>query len=187
MNKTPLLPESNRQIGGEAPSIYSKRVMRKAEIDEVEYRSRVESHLVDYSYFIVDDFDGYFIARAKAIMKAIEAAMGKSIAETWNLRGSVAMGIDYYVLPSLYIGAQIDALAYSYNMTTYKPQEGLSNLDADSHSISALAAPTLKVGIKFWYTNDINDNKLIHHYYEKETYDGNTAPGWTYDGSMCRW
>ena len=81
MNKTPLLPESNRQIGGEAPSIYSKRVMRKAEIDEVEYRSRVESHLVDYSYFIVDDFDGYFIARAKAIMKAIEAAMGKSIAD----------------------------------------------------------------------------------------------------------
>ena len=81
VNKTPLLPESNRQIGGEAPSIYSKRVMRKAEIDEVEYRSRVESHLVDYSYFIVDDFDGYFIARAKAIMKAIEAAMGKSIAD----------------------------------------------------------------------------------------------------------
>ena len=28
-----------------------------------------------------DDFDGYFIARAKAIMKAIEAAMGKSIAD----------------------------------------------------------------------------------------------------------
>ena len=76
-------------------------------------------------------------------------SMGKSIAETWNLRGSVAMGIDYFVLPALYIGAQIDALAYSYNMTTYKPQEGLSNLDADSHSISVLAAPTLKVGIKF--------------------------------------
>ena len=34
VNKTPLLPESNRQIGGKAPSEYSKNVMRKAEIDE---------------------------------------------------------------------------------------------------------------------------------------------------------
>lgn len=76
-------------------------------------------------------------------------SMGKSVGETWNLRASVAMGIDYYVLPALYIGAQIDPLAYTYNMTTYKPQEGLSNLDADSHNFSLLAAPTLKVGFKF--------------------------------------
>jgi hypothetical protein len=66
--------------------------MRKAEIDESEFRSRVESHLVDYESFIVDDFDSYFIARAKAIMKAIEAAMGKAIADkgseqTVNLYG----------------------------------------------------------------------------------------------------
>ena len=81
INKTPLLPESNRQIGGEAPSAYSKRVMRKAAIDEAEYRRRVESHLVDYDLFIADDFNGYFIARAKALLKAIEAAMGKTIAD----------------------------------------------------------------------------------------------------------
>ncbi len=92
INKTPLLPESNRQIGGEAPSVYSKRIMRKAEIDEEELRARVESHLVDYDFFMTDDFDGYFIARAKSIMKAIEAAMGKTIADkaseqTVNLYG----------------------------------------------------------------------------------------------------
>ena len=81
INKTPLLPESNRQIGGEAPSVYSKRVLRKADIDESEYRSRVESHLVDYDKFIADDFDGYFIARAKSIMKVIESAMGKTISD----------------------------------------------------------------------------------------------------------
>ena len=34
-------------------------------------------------------------------------------------------------------------------MTTYKPQEGLSNLDADSHNYNFLAAPTLKIGFKF--------------------------------------
>lgn len=76
-------------------------------------------------------------------------SMGKSVGETWNLRASIAMGIDYYVLPALYVGAQIDPFAYTYNMTTYKPQEGLSNLDADSHNFSLLAAPTLKVGFKF--------------------------------------
>ncbi|MBO4985229.1 MAG: hypothetical protein J6C87_06255 [Bacteroides sp.] len=76
-------------------------------------------------------------------------AMGKSVGETWNLRASLAMGIDYYVLPALYVGAQIDPFSYTYNMTSYKPQEGLSNLDADSHNFNLLAAPTLKVGFKF--------------------------------------
>ena len=81
INKTPLLPESNRQIGGEAPSIYSKRIMRKAEIDEMELRKRVESHLINYEYFITDDFNNYFITRAKELLKAIEIAMGKRIAD----------------------------------------------------------------------------------------------------------
>lgn len=92
VNKTPLLPESNRQIGGEAPSVYSGRIMRKAKIDETELRTRVESHLVNYDFFIADDFDNYFIARAKSIMKVIEAAMEKTIADkgseqTINLYG----------------------------------------------------------------------------------------------------
>ena len=81
INKTPLLPESNRQIGGEAPSVYSKKVMRKAEIDESEYRIRIESHLVNYDYFIKDDFDSYIINRAKAILTVIEKAMGKNISD----------------------------------------------------------------------------------------------------------
>lgn len=81
INKTPLLPESNRQIGGEAPSKYSQRIMKAAQIDEVQLRLRVESHLVNYNAFIQDDFDTYFIDRAKAIMKVIEDAMGKTISD----------------------------------------------------------------------------------------------------------
>lgn len=76
-------------------------------------------------------------------------SMGKSVAETCNLRVSAAMGVEYYVLPALYVGAQIDPLAYTYNITTYKPQEGLGKLQADSHNFSFIAAPTLKVGFKF--------------------------------------
>lgn len=81
VNKTPLLPASNRQIGGEAPSIYGKNIMNKTAIDETELKYRVESHLINYGYFIVDDFGNYFIERAKAILKVIEKAMGKTIAD----------------------------------------------------------------------------------------------------------
>ena len=76
-------------------------------------------------------------------------SMGKSTAESWNLRGAVTLGVDYFVLPALYVGASIDPFAYTYNMTTYRPQEGLANLSADSSNFAVLAAPTIKVGFKF--------------------------------------
>lgn len=78
-----------------------------------------------------------------------EEVMGKSVAESFNLRGALTAGIDYYVLPAMYVGVQIDPVTYTYNTTTYKPQEGLPNLSADSHNYSLLAAPTLKIGFKF--------------------------------------
>lgn len=76
-------------------------------------------------------------------------SMGKSVGETWSLRGALNIGIDYYVLPAMYVGASVNPFAYSYNMTTYKPQAGLKNLEADSHDFSILAAPTLHIGFKF--------------------------------------
>ena len=81
INKTPLLPESNRQIGCEAPSKYSQKIMKAAQISEAQLRQRVESHLVNYDAFIRDDFDAYFIDRAKAIMLVIEGAMEKTISD----------------------------------------------------------------------------------------------------------
>lgn len=81
INKTPLLPESNRQIGGDAPSKYSQKIIELAQIGEEQLRMRVESHLVNFDAFINDDFDTYFIDRAKAIMKVIESAMGKTISD----------------------------------------------------------------------------------------------------------
>lgn len=81
VNKTPLLPESNRQIGGDAPSKYSEKIKKQAQINEDELKSRVESHLINYELFIKDDFNNYFVDRAKAILRVIEEAMGKSIAD----------------------------------------------------------------------------------------------------------
>lgn len=81
VNKTPLLPESNRSIGGDAPSIYCEKLMKKAQIDESQLRLRIESHLIDYDKLIADDFDSYFIERAKRLLRVIESAMGKAIAD----------------------------------------------------------------------------------------------------------
>ena len=76
-------------------------------------------------------------------------SMGKSVAEAYNLRGSLTVGIDYFLIQGLYVGCQIDPFTYTYNTTTLKPHEGLSNLSADSHNFSLLAAPTVKIGFKF--------------------------------------
>ena len=81
INKTPLLPESNRQIGGDAPSKECQKIMKEAQIEEAQLKARVESHLINFQAFINDDFETYFIDRAKAIMSVIEAAMGKTISD----------------------------------------------------------------------------------------------------------
>ena len=71
-----------------------------------------------------------------------ETWMGKSAAESFNLRGAVTFN-------AFFVGLQVNPFAYTYNMSTYKPQDGLGNLSADSHNFSVMAAPTLKVGFKF--------------------------------------
>ncbi|MDE6645309.1 MAG: hypothetical protein K2J97_04420 [Muribaculaceae bacterium] len=90
------------------------------------------------------------VAYALNEQKADEwTSMGKSVGEAWNFRANFIVGVDYFVLPAMYVGASIDPFAYTYGMTTYRPQEGLANLSADSSNFSLLAAPTLKVGFKF--------------------------------------
>ncbi len=82
VNKTPILPETNRAIGGDAPSIYTQRILNKvAGLTEDELRARIESHLIDYPAFVADDFDTYFISRAKKLLDLIEKAMGKKVAD----------------------------------------------------------------------------------------------------------
>lgn len=76
-------------------------------------------------------------------------SMGKSTAETFNIRAGWTFGVDYYVLPCMFVGISVDPLAYTYNVTSYKPQEGLATLQADGHHIGFLAAPTIRLGFKF--------------------------------------
>ena len=78
-----------------------------------------------------------------------EYSMGESVGEAFNIRGALTGGVEYYITDALFVGAQVDPFAYTYNRSLIKPQEGLSNLDANSHNFGILAAPTLKIGFKF--------------------------------------
>ena len=82
VNKTPILPETNRSIGGNAPSIYTKAILRKVEgLTEEDLKDRIESHKINYDALVSDNFDEYFIDRAKKLLFMIENAMGKPISD----------------------------------------------------------------------------------------------------------
>lgn len=73
----------------------------------------------------------------------------KSSAETFNLRAALTAGVDYFVLPNMYVGISVDPVTYTYGYVAYKPQAGMGNLAADNHNVSFLAAPTIRLGFKF--------------------------------------
>ena len=91
---------------------------------------------------------GYAYGRNSSFADSEEYA-GKSIGESFNIRGALTAGVDYFFANDIFIGAEVNPIAYTYNKSTLKPQAGLGNLEANSHNISILAAPTLKVGFKF--------------------------------------
>ena len=90
---------------------------------------------------------GYAYSRNTA--QGDDTWMGKSIGESFNIRGALTVGVDYFINEAFFMGIQVDPFAYTYNRCTLKPQEGLRNLEADSNNFSFIAAPTLKVGFKF--------------------------------------
>lgn len=79
VNKTPLSSTTNQMIGGRAPSEYTLRIERKAEIDEASLNGHLQSHFVDPGLLRNDDFDGFFEARQQALLARIGKAMGKSV------------------------------------------------------------------------------------------------------------
>ncbi|WP_206184302.1 DUF262 domain-containing protein [Sporolactobacillus sp. THM19-2] len=84
VNKTPLFARTNRIIGGNAPSVYMKRIKDNGHVAESQLESNVRSHLIDIDDLKVDDFDKYFLKRAKSLINLISNAMGKKVI---NLNG----------------------------------------------------------------------------------------------------
>ena len=71
-----------REIGGNAPSEYLGAILKKVDgLTEDELQARVESHFVDYAKLKANDFNGYFIDRAKNLLSLIEKAMNKPVTD----------------------------------------------------------------------------------------------------------
>lgn len=78
INKTPIYASSNRSIGGHTPSVYIGTMANKG-LEQDKIKTAITSHKVNYDYLCADDFDAYFIDRAKRLLDRIEKATGKTI------------------------------------------------------------------------------------------------------------
>ena len=76
-------------------------------------------------------------------------SMGTSVGQSVELRGAITLGMDYFILPGMFVGVSVLPFSYTYSWIGYRPQEGLKFLQADCSTWGALAAPTMKVGFKF--------------------------------------
>lgn len=82
VNKTPILPATNRSIGGKAPSKYIVDILNKVDdLSEEILKERIESHLINYELLKSNNFDIYIVERAKKLLNLIEKAMGKVVSD----------------------------------------------------------------------------------------------------------
>jgi hypothetical protein len=79
-NKTPLSYRTNRIIGGNAPSVYLKKIEKNGHVTESDVNHFASTHLIDVDDLRNDYFDDYFLKRSKALLRLICNAMGKPIA-----------------------------------------------------------------------------------------------------------
>ncbi|MFC6094910.1 hypothetical protein [Saccharothrix lopnurensis] len=77
LNKTPLTARTNRLIGGRAPSVYLRGLVRPADTTPEQIDRNVQSHLISAADLRNDDFTAAMTARQEALLSLIGKAMGK--------------------------------------------------------------------------------------------------------------
>ncbi|MGY1784682.1 GmrSD restriction endonuclease domain-containing protein [Geodermatophilus sp. SYSU D00698] len=78
VNKTPLGAATNRFIGGASPASYMPKLQKSAGISAEELDELVATHEIEPAALRNADFTGFFLARRAALLRLIEAAMGKT-------------------------------------------------------------------------------------------------------------
>jgi hypothetical protein len=79
VNKTPLSADTNREVGGRAPSNYLARLERTYQMDPCVLDQRLTTHVIDPTPLRADDFDAFYQARKEQLLRRIEGVMGKRI------------------------------------------------------------------------------------------------------------
>lgn len=79
VNKAALTSRTNRIIGGRAPSAYVKGLETGKGVTAERLNEILASHVIEPTLLCSDDFDGFFRARAAALLDLIEEATGKPV------------------------------------------------------------------------------------------------------------
>ena len=81
INKTPLSKRSNILIGGDAPSVYLKRIQEKQGLSPDKLDTILRTHLIEPEHLRKDDFDAFVASRTEALANIVAGAMGKRVVE----------------------------------------------------------------------------------------------------------
>jgi len=102
------------------------------------------------NFFFRVGFEGGY-AYGRVIVHGVddEAYFGASIGEAYAFRGAPVCGLDYFFAPSFLVGIDVRPVSYNYSVHSIRPQVGLSLLSSDSHQITAISQPMLKIGYRF--------------------------------------
>jgi hypothetical protein len=79
VNKTAIAYDTNRSIGGAAPSKYLATIEKKAQIGTAQLDALLEGHLVPAARLRADDFDSFFVDRRERLCVLVEDATGKAV------------------------------------------------------------------------------------------------------------
>ena len=79
VNKTPLSKASNLSIGGDAPSVYLRRIEDQEGVSCEMLDDILRSHLIEPEYIRNDDFESFYDARLQALSEIIAEAMDKPV------------------------------------------------------------------------------------------------------------
>jgi hypothetical protein len=79
VNKTPVSSRTNRVVKGVVSSAYSAKIIKDKHVAEEDFDTYMSTHLDNVELLRADDFDAYFVERAKGIINLISDAMGKTV------------------------------------------------------------------------------------------------------------
>lgn len=79
INKTPLSKLSNIAVGGDAPSVYLKRIEDRQGISSTDLDAILRTHLIEPALLRNDDFAAFCTARQAALEELIAGAMQKPV------------------------------------------------------------------------------------------------------------
>lgn len=82
VNKTAIDAQTNRRIGGNAPSVYLRRIETNDGIAPQDLDAIVRSHDIDPITLRQDDFPEFFNQRFEGLLRQIAEAMGKPVNRT---------------------------------------------------------------------------------------------------------